>query len=363
MSSTKKLVIVEFRSSEKNEPSEFEILESDAVNGVRENGKKVECKFEENAAGDSEQIYHYGIFRGEFTSMRVAKIELNRLKKQQELKNDCPILVPEANDSDQKVSEFALVKTEPLDEPAPSLDCSIMPSTSRQIGRNGQPPELDSQPPEDDNLDSDHMYDELQLNGTTRMILERAREEHRRLQNGSWDPRKCQNGSTEVSVHYKRKATLDDLVQELAEMRKTISALTKGQAEILRKLNAMERDSNPSITAPPESTYQFQSHKRPRRSSFNDNARPPPLMRQSSPTESQFSPTPDTTMPTLSNQASSSALTLRRRPDGMRSLNVLSRRNISPMYNNMPVLTPTLPPLSTTRKSLFDDLPPLKKAI
>ncbi|KAI1712934.1 hypothetical protein Ddc_12158 [Ditylenchus destructor] len=237
MTSTKKLVIVEFRSSEKNEPSEFEILESDAVNGVRENGKKVECKFEQVilSAGDSEQIYHYGIFRGEFTSMRVAEIELNRLKKQQELKD---ILAPEANDTDQNVaevpeakpnlpklvalvhkpidepadqkisefdqiktepfdgpassmdcsvSEFArkvseFVKTEPLDEPAPSLDCSIMPSTSRQISRNGQPAKLDSHSPEDDNLDSDHMYDELELNGTTRMILERPREEHRNLQ-------------------------------------------------------------------------------------------------------------------------------------------------------------------------------------
>ncbi|KAI1702449.1 hypothetical protein DdX_15460 [Ditylenchus destructor] len=340
MNSSKKLVIVEFRPSEKNEPIEFEILESDAVNGVRENGKK---------------IYHYGIFRGEFTSMRVAKIELNRLKKQQELKNDCPILVPEANDADQKVSEFALVKTEPIDEPAPSLDCSLMPSTSRQISRNGQPPELESNPPEDDNLDSDHLYDDLELNGITRMILERTREEHRRLQNG--------NGSSIVPVRYKRKATLEDLAQEMSEMRKTMSDLLNGQAEILKKLNAMERDSNPSLTAPPESNYQLLPHKRPRRSSFNDNARPPPLLRQPSPTESQFSPTPDTTMPTLSNQASNSAQTLRRKPDGMRTLNVLSRRNISPMYNNMPVLTPTLPPLSTTRKSLFDDLPPLKKAI
>lgn len=72
---SRKYIIVEYSDLESNNSDLFEIHDSDSIIGLRNPGVKVIFKEYPNNLAK-----HNAIFRAEFSSMRLANAELNRLK-------------------------------------------------------------------------------------------------------------------------------------------------------------------------------------------------------------------------------------------------------------------------------------------
>uniref|UniRef100_A0A915DUD1 Uncharacterized protein n=1 Tax=Ditylenchus dipsaci TaxID=166011 RepID=A0A915DUD1_9BILA len=303
---TKRLILVEFPASTKNEASTFEVVDSEKVNGVKEIGKKVECRSDvSNSTNQLEEQFHYGVFRGEFTSLRLAKAEMNRLKEKEELKSDCPVLVPEGKETaidkaDVKSSEFLLVKTENLEEDQSAPDL-LLPEASTSSELHDNHLDTEGTTEEEDGEDAQSLdYNGLE-NGMA--ALEESEERpapfHLSIINTRLLP----------SVNNAKKdGSIEHLLQEMRDVKNTLLELLDNQAEILKRLSTTTQHPSPAN-----------------------------LKRTSAPKTSQVSTSPNLAAQHFESSEASS----RTRPARLRAMPPQNNSLSPSFYNGMPVLKPT----------------------